>query len=268
MSQRINLRAVQWAYEQDDLSATAKAVLMTFAIHADKRGYTWPGVGHIMSKWNMAKTTVCRQIKVLLVRRLISPTKKKRGATGQVKVYRLPEITWERGAISLPFENDQRGAKEKRKGSERGNILCPRIINNEQRKDHDQGAAKTLGNSIPTRSRNTSDSFSGSHQNTPARDHHKWREFAAYCHSQPDKHGQPGQPTEKGFWTWLSKQKPQWRNTVAPKFAGEHGYVLNGKFYIKAEAIEYAKQHPELLDQDRFRKAIRRRDGTIKIIAT
>ena len=35
MSQAINIRALQWAFEQEELSVTAKAVLMTFAIHAN-----------------------------------------------------------------------------------------------------------------------------------------------------------------------------------------------------------------------------------------
>jgi|SRR5882724_5687039 len=134
------------------------------------------------------------------------------------------------------------------------------IANKEQRRISDQRAAKTYDNSIPYPSPNTSDSFSsGSHQ---YQIHPKWREFADYCHSQG------GQPTKKGFRTWLSRQTPYWRNKTRPNPDGEPGYDLDGKFLTECEAIQYAGQHPKLLEQNSFRKAIRRRDGTIKIIAT
>ena len=62
-NQSINIRALQWAYAQDDLASTTKAVLVSFAIHADERGYTWPGADHIASRWGLNPTTVARQIK-------------------------------------------------------------------------------------------------------------------------------------------------------------------------------------------------------------
>src|SRR5437867_8790320 len=96
MNQSIDLRALQWAYDQNDLSVTAKAVLVTFAMHANNQGYSWPGVERIAFTWGIDRETVRRQISVLLVRRLIYPTKKRYGATGQVKAYRLPKITYER----------------------------------------------------------------------------------------------------------------------------------------------------------------------------
>ena len=72
MGQSINIRALQWAYDQNDLGVTAKAVLITFAIHANAKGYTWPGVEFIASRWGMDRETVRRQINTLLVRRLIA----------------------------------------------------------------------------------------------------------------------------------------------------------------------------------------------------
>jgi hypothetical protein len=255
MSQSINLRAVQWAYAQERLTTTSKAVLMTFAIHADQRGYTWPGVDHIATKWGMDRKTVRRQIESLLVRRMIRRTNKKRGATGQVKVYRLPKITYERGGKYTPFENEQRVPKESHKSPISGGEFPPNniIINKEERRISDQGTAKTYGNSIPNTSRNTSDSFSsGSHQyqNVPARDHRKWLEFAAWCHSKG------GTPSEKGFWSWLCKQKPQWRNKIRQNPAGEEGYDLDGKFYPADEANRMAEKNSELALK--FRKAIKR----------
>ena len=101
--QSINIPAVQWAYAQKDLSVTAKAVLMTFAIHSDERGYSWPAVDRIASTWGMDRDTVRRQIDELLVRRLLRPTKKRCGSTKQVKVYRLPKNTYERGGKCPPL---------------------------------------------------------------------------------------------------------------------------------------------------------------------
>jgi hypothetical protein len=81
MSQSVNIRALLWACQQDGLGVTAKAVLMTFAMHADERGYSWPGVERIASTWGMDRHTVRRQIGALLVERKILPTKKTRGST-------------------------------------------------------------------------------------------------------------------------------------------------------------------------------------------
>ena len=40
----MNLPALAWAYEQQGLSVTMNAVLISFsAVHADARGYSWPG---------------------------------------------------------------------------------------------------------------------------------------------------------------------------------------------------------------------------------
>ena len=93
MSQWMNRRALQWAFEQEGLGVPAKVVLVTFAIHANERGYTWPSVGRIASTWGMDRETVRKQIERLLVRRKLFATKKRVGSTRQVKMYRLPEIT-------------------------------------------------------------------------------------------------------------------------------------------------------------------------------
>lgn len=108
-NQSINLHALRWAYAQGGLAATAKAVLMTFAIHCNECGYSWPGVDRIASTWRMDRDTVRRQIEVLLVRRKIYRTKKRCGSTGQV--YRLPKIAYESGGKSTLFENDESEGK-------------------------------------------------------------------------------------------------------------------------------------------------------------
>jgi len=244
MNQSINIPALQWAYEQDDLGATAKIVLLTFAIHANHQGYSYPGVEFIASRWGMDRDTVRRQIRVLLVRRLIYRTKKRCGATGQVKVYRLPKITWGSGGKSTPNNG----------------IM-------EQKKKDDE--LITLGTSVPAASDNasassTSFSLSHQHQNQSARNHIKWPEFVAYCASQKGKRTKDGRihdgiPTENGFWKWLLGQKPYWRDNVRPP---DHidGYVLDGKFFTAEEANRMGGENPELLTK--FRKAIKRSDKT------
>jgi hypothetical protein len=141
MSQSINFRALQWAYEQNGLGVTAKAVLVTFAMHANEHGYSWPGVEFIASTWGMDRKTVRRQIEALLVRRVLYHTKKRCGATGQVKVYRLPKITYESRGKCRPFENDGSGAKESHKSPISGGEFPPN-------KEH--GTRKTRSSSSST----------------------------------------------------------------------------------------------------------------------
>jgi len=218
---------------------TAKAVLITLAIHANESGYTWPGVERIASAWGMDRETVRRQVEALLVRRKIYRTKQRRGATGQVKVYRLPKITYESGGKA----RDKRGIS--------GGKSTPNNDNNRTtNKYHD--ASKPLGNSTPVARANGSpksiSSFFEGHQNQnqPVPNHVKWPEFAAWCRSKG------GTPTETGFWKWLCGQKPQWRNKVKQSF-DQTGYVLHGQFLTTAQANELGAKNPELLPK--FSKA-------------
>ena len=145
-------------------------------------------------------------------------------------------------------------------------------MNKEQK---EASAAKALGNSIPATPSNASTSGSffveghQKHQSQPARDHPKWPEYEAYCRGQKGKQGKDGrvhdgQPTEPGFWTWLSKQNPKWRNTPAPNPDGELGWELNGEWHTDEQATQLGIQDPDL--QVKFRRA-RRRDGKIVLIS-
>lgn len=248
--QAINLRALRWAYEQDDLSVTMKAVLMTYAMHANERGYSWPSVDHIASTWGLDSTTVRRQIKTLLVRRKLCRTKKRHGSTGQVKVYRLPKITWERRAQRTPLEHDGKGPKagERRaKGGHSGR----RIMNNEQSSNHSTSRDNSTPSAPAERISESEKRFGKDYQNqdTPAQDHVKWPEFCEWCRSKG------GQPTEAGFWKWLCGQKPQWRNKRRSDF-DERGYLLDEKFLPAHEANALAVKNPDLLTK--FVSAIKR----------
>jgi len=227
VSDWINHQAVEWAWHCNKVESTAERVtLVSYAKHCDERGYSGVSVRNIASTWHLHHGTVSLARDRLISARLLHETKKRRGQTRQTKVYRLPKIAWESGPQTDALENEKRRESlGKASGKRSPNRHEQLITDKEQKEYHDRRAAKTLGTSTPNTPHNTSDFSSKNYQyqTTPGRDHIKWQEYAAYCRSKPNKHGEPGQPTEKGFWTWLSKQKPQWRNRVAPKFAAEHG---------------------------------------------
>ena len=253
MSQSINLRALRWAYEEADLKLAARAVLMSFALHANEKGYTYPSLEFIADRWGMDRKTVRRQIEVLLVRRKIYHTKKRCGSTGQVKVYRLPKITYGSGGKCTRFESDPSGDRAWHKRSISGGEFPP---NNEYDRIRNKiSDSKALGSSLADGEGDTrlksSPVFSGSYQN-----HIKYPEYAAWCRSQG------GSPTAKGFDTWLRKQKPHWRNKVKAVLE-ESGYVLDGRFYTSEEANRRSASDFNLILK--FRRAIRR-DGKIEII--
>jgi hypothetical protein len=257
MSQWINLRAVQWAYEQElaDIGLSARVILITLALHANAAGYTWPGIRFIADKWGMDRETVRRGIRALLDRRVIYLTKKRRGATGQVRVYRLPKITYESGGKSRPFESNGRGAKARDKRGIRGGESIPNNDDKEEKKNHIRASssfsALTNGESSVFAKLSSSFRFSEPYQN-----HIKYPEYAEWCRRRG------GFPTVKGFDTWLGKQKPQWRDKVKA-ISEETGYVLDGRFFTAEEANRRAMFNSDLILE--FRRAIRR-NGKIQII--
>jgi hypothetical protein len=218
-------RAEAWAWEREDLNVTAKAVLLTLARHADERGYTWPSANRIAFTWGMDRETVRRQIDLLLVRRLISRTNKRCGMTGQVKVFRLPKCTWERGGKSQSFEHNESEGKERDKSGIRGGKSSTNNDNDKEKRIINDNSAREK-----RRSRNAASAAESNGAKVSvslplwvlkekkkypqAQDHPKWQEFADWCSTKRDGRGRPGKPTEKGFSTWLSKQKEKWRSKV------------------------------------------------------
>jgi hypothetical protein len=259
VSQWINLRALQWAYEQDlaDLGRCSKVVLISLAIHANPAGYTWPGIRFIADKWGMDRETVRRQIHALVVKRLIYRTKKRRGATGQVRVYRLPKITYGSGGESHPFEADGRDANARDKRWIKDGESIPNNIDKGKKKKQirtsssSSSSCSALANGESGVFAKPSSSVSEGYQN-----HIKYPEYADWCRSQR------GFPTAKGFETWLGKQKPEWRNKVKA-VSDENGYVLDSKFFTAEEANRRAMSNSDLILK--FRRAIRC-NGKIQII--
>jgi hypothetical protein len=123
-------QAQAWAWEQErNLSSSEKFVLLALANHANDQGYTWPSIELIASECRQDVKTTRRQIRSLLVRRVIWLAKRRLGSTGQVRVYRLPKSC----RVSLPktvgFKNDAKqdisrakgGHKPTKNGSVTGN---------------------------------------------------------------------------------------------------------------------------------------------------
>ena len=147
----INLAALKYALEYDADSKDQRIVLFELAYHSGDRGYTWPSTKGIATRWRMDRGTVREQIKALLARRAIFRTKKRRGETRQINVYRMPKFTWESGSQTAPSSGGE-GAAERRKRGGKGVAKPPRTRNKEQEtKNNSEEKAKanslsSLGN--------------------------------------------------------------------------------------------------------------------------
>jgi hypothetical protein len=64
---------------------------------------------------------------------MIYPTKKRCGTTGQVKVYRLPKITYESSGKCRSFRNNQSGGKARDKRGVSGGKSAPNNDNDIKR---------------------------------------------------------------------------------------------------------------------------------------
>lgn len=142
----INLGALDWAFEYDVDSAAQRIVLVEFAYHSDERGYTWPSALGIASKWHLDRKTVAGAIDELLVRHAFSDTKKRRGKTRQIKVYRMPKITWGRYSQTDAFKKGQGVQKMSAKCPESG---CQTDTNKEKGTRNNQ-EKRAGGNSEPS----------------------------------------------------------------------------------------------------------------------
>ncbi len=262
-------QALQWALDCDKHKSVAEwAVLIAYADHADKRGYSWPSKRFIASRCRLHHTSVARAIEALIARKLIFRTKKRRGNTGQVEVLRMPKSCWESGLICDTFKSPQSGHKASYKRRTSG-LICDTNLDTDNHEpvsiDNTLGVASTSGaqTASDVSTAVLVEKYQYQNLNRPARDHPKWPEFADWCATQRDRYGNPGKPTEAGFWKWLCGQKPQWRNTPQPAPAEQKGYLLNGKFYTEEQADQLGRADTDLLVK--FQPAVKRNGRVLKL---
>jgi hypothetical protein len=246
MSDWVNHHALIWAWHCDKVNSTAEWVtLVSYAKHCDAKGYSGVSVRHIASISHLHHGTVSQARDRLISARLLHKTKKRRGQTRQTKVYRLPKIAWESGLKSDALKTKKRRQSVGKASGKRSPNRHEELITDKEKQRISEKEKFVL--------------LSYQHQNDQsqlAQNHIKWPEFTAWCRSKG------GTPTQNGFWSWLAKQKPQWRNRLRPKPGGEQGYELNGNFFTPEEANHHAAHNPHLITK--FRKAVRRH-GKIQI---
>jgi hypothetical protein len=270
----INLQALEYAlFEYDADSKEQRIVLVELYYHSDPdSGYTYPSVKGIAQRWGMDRETVRGQVSELLVRRAIFPTKKRKGGTGQIKVYRLPKFLWQRGSQTAPL----RDGKEMEKGRERGGeevARPPRTRNKEQ---------GTKNNSEKRAEHSSSPSIGNG-------------QMAPYIHSFLDSLSSRKEERQEPTWfheiramypgttvdedlkqieEWARKKRKKFTRDLAlnalrrnpPKKPGQRdGFVYHGKFIGYKDAIDLAVKDTEF--QLNAKRAIRYADGRIEIMS-
>jgi hypothetical protein len=238
--------ALKYALDCDKVESSAeRIVLVEYANHADDRGYTWPSLKFIASVWHADRESLRRAREAIIGRGLLFRTKKRRGPTGQNKVFRMPKCTYERGSQTAPSSSGEEAAKGRRRGGEAVAKPPRTLIPDTGTPNHDiKALGSSLADEVAKIVAKSSESFDGAYQN-----HIKWPEFAQWCAKKN------GTPTAEGFTTWLLGQKPEWRNKIKAGVE-ENGYELDGKFYPQREANQLASSQPDLAV--RFRPATRR----------
>jgi Helix-turn-helix domain len=274
------MKSVRDHCEQSDAK---KVLLFTLATYCDGDGICWPGNETLIEVTRKGKSTVQRMLRQLRDDGELEVLASGAGR-GQKRIIRLTRYV-SKGVTAL-----KRLTAVSAKGVKAVKRLNVSDLPSKARSgtaidnSHEQPSDGTaLRNSVPaasaepdgdqnfaflvkgSQSHASGSSVSGSpfdreNWQSPIQQHPKWPEFIAHAKRK-------GRPAPAAwFWSWHAKQKRQWKGKAAPAFDGEPGQMLNGNFLTDREAEAMAIQHPELLDQGKFRKAIRRADGTIQII--
>jgi len=241
-------------------SAMNKFLLLVIATYCDGNGFCYPSnekLAKAIGKSTRSIRRMLRQLEADGELEIISP-----GIGRDTKrIISLTRYATEKtGHSYVPFKPDKAVSAKPDKVMSPLNRTRSRakrtVTANDNSHEQPSDAAVPCGTSIPTAPAKPVPEESGkfekdyqNHADAPVQSHVKWPEFVEHCHSKG------GQPTEKGFWTWLSRQKEQWRNKRAPDF-DEQGYTLHGKFMPAHEANLMAVKNPELITK--FRRASRR----------
>jgi hypothetical protein len=243
-------------------SGPKKLFLFELATYSDSDGICYPSNETLAGVTRKSRRTVQRMLKELVADgdlEIVAP------GIGRDKkrIIRLTRYATIKGDKAVSRKGDKAMTRlnvtrslGKRAGTDIDN-------SHEQPSDHVRVRTRgtTRAQAVATPKPESEKRFGKDYQNQPAQNHVKWPEFAAWCRIEGAKRSKGGQPTEKGFWTWLSKQAPQWRNKVRTDF-DEEGYVLDGKFLPAHEANALATKNPDLLT--RFQRAVKR-DGKIQL---
>jgi len=269
----INVKAVAWAFETDKVhSKEERAVLLSLAAPADERGYTWPGKGNMASTWFMHHETVANVIKALLVRRALFPTKKRRGDTRQVEVYRLPKCarsSYERCLQTEPSANDKDSPKVRErfgKGIFKPTGTKEQGIKNNSEKKAEDDSLLSLGNgplAVPI----------GSFFSSLASPKEERQEPAWFYEIRGMYPGTTVDKDLKQIEEWARKNRKEFNRDLAlnalrrnpPKKPGQSdGYVYQGKFIGNKKANALAIKDPILLLN--AKRAIRHANGRVEIL--
>ena len=85
----MSIEAMQWAFSQDIKPSSVKFVLVTLGDHADADGVAWPSIASISQKTGQDRKTVMSALDRLDELEYLKDTGNRKGATGQVKVYKF-----------------------------------------------------------------------------------------------------------------------------------------------------------------------------------
>lgn len=85
----MSIQAVSWVLSQDIRPSHTKFVLLAIADNADHNGFAYPSVETLSNKCSQDRKTVIDSLNELESLGLLRDTGERKGATGQVKVYRI-----------------------------------------------------------------------------------------------------------------------------------------------------------------------------------
>ena len=189
-------RALQFALDCDKCTSTReKIVLVEYANHADERGYSWPSLKSIATRWHTHPTRLRRARDSIIAKKLLFCTKKRRGWSHQNKVFRMPKCTYERGSKSPPSKKAEGDNKWDSWGSK-----SPKNLDTDNLKpisgDNTLGVISTTGKQTNAE---VSDSFLEGYQNQnqPARDHPSGRNTLLGVTASSTSTATPASPTRK-----------------------------------------------------------------------
>lgn len=109
---KMTIEAMVWAFKQSIKPSSTKFVLIAISDNCNVDGELWPSINHIISKTSLNRKTIIQAIGDLEEAGILSDTGRRKGSTGQIKVYRMsgyePKIKVDLETVpeSEPLENE------------------------------------------------------------------------------------------------------------------------------------------------------------------